>query len=151
MTDMLVKLYDLPPLTVLDDVIVRRALAVERQIVSDWVGNFFSSHWASECNVVFGGHPISCFVAIHNQSLAGFACYDATLKGFFGPTGVLEAMRGRGIGRCLLLACLHDMVAQGYGYAIIGGVGPADFYKKAVNATVIAGSIPGVYHGMLRD
>ncbi|MEX0750197.1 MAG: hypothetical protein WD359_05250 [Dehalococcoidia bacterium] len=33
----------------------------------------------------------------------------------------------------------------GYAYAIIGGVGPAEFYAKVCGATVIENSDPGVY------
>jgi hypothetical protein len=48
-----------------------------------------------------------------------------------------------------LLACLYAMREQGYGYAIIGGVGPAEFYTKTVGATLIEDSTPGVYRGQL--
>lgn len=33
--------------------------------------------------------------------------------------------------------------------AIIGGVGPAEFYAKAVNAALIPDSTPGIYRGLL--
>ena len=46
-----------------------------------------------------------------------------TAKAFFGPTGVDETYRGKGIGKALLLVCLHDMYAQGYAYGIIGDAG----------------------------
>ena len=62
---------------------------------------------------------------------------------------MLTAERGKGIGRALLLSALHAQRAQGYGYSIIGGVGPAEFYAKAVGAVVIADSTPGIYDGML--
>ena len=39
---------------------------------------------------------------------------------------------------------------MGYAYAIIGGVGPAEFYEKAVNAKVIEGSDVSVYERLLR-
>jgi hypothetical protein len=42
------------------------------------------------------------------------------------------------------------MLAQGYGYAIIGGVGPAEFYTKIAGATIIEGSSPGIYRGLLK-
>ena len=96
-------------------------------------------------------HPVSCFIAIEKDAILGFACYDATCKDFFGPIGVAEQARGRGIGKALLLTCLHAMAAQGYAYAIIGGVGPTDFYTRAVDAIPIEGSEPGIYTGMLRD
>lgn len=41
------------------------------------------------------------------------------------------------------------MRAAGYAYAIIGGVGPADFYARAVGAVEIPDSTPGIYADML--
>ena len=43
------------------------------------------------------------------------------------------------------------MRSEGYGYAIIDGVGPVDFYQKTVGATLIPNSTPGVYDGMLGE
>jgi hypothetical protein len=156
MPDMLVKLYELPDLEPIikeqaeGGIMIRRALGPEKHIVTAWVEEHFSLFWRSECEVSFSRQPVTCFVAVENEFLVGFGCYDTTRKGFFGPTGVNEAMRGRGVGKALLLACLHSMWIEGYGYAIIGGVGPADFYAKAVGATLIEDSKPGVYRGMLR-
>lgn len=156
MTDMLVKLYTLPPLQPLldkaaaDGVMIRRGIGPEKDIVLDWVEDNFSGYWRSECDLAFNRQPASCFLSVENGALLGFACYDATTRGFFGPTGVHPDARGRGLGKVLLLACLHDMAAQGYGYAIIGSIGPAEFYEKVVGAAVIPDSTPGVYAGMLR-
>jgi GNAT superfamily N-acetyltransferase len=156
MPDMLVKLYtlaDVNPLIAQQraaGIDIRRALAPEKQVVVDWVRQHWSPAWASECDVAFANQPVSCFIAVEGQQLVGFACYDATCKNFFGPTGVDQALRGRKIGATLLLACLQAMAAQGYAYAIIGGVGPAEFYAKTVGAVVIEDSTPGIYRGMLR-
>jgi GNAT superfamily N-acetyltransferase len=153
MPDMLVKLYELPDLAPALErtagVTIRRGMAPEKHIVVEWVREHFRDHWASECDVAFARQPVTCFVAIENRAVLGFACYDTTARGFFGPTGVAEETRGRGVGKALLLACLHDMVAQGYAYAIIGGAGPVDFYARACNAVPIEGSWPGVYRGLL--
>ena len=32
----------------------------------------------------------------------------------------------------------------------IGGAGPVEFYRKAVGATVIEGSVPGIYRNLLK-
>ena len=155
MTDMLVKLYNLPALEPVlaqqkaAGVEIRRAMAAEKQLVVNWVAQTFQPGWASECEVAFAQQPIACFIAIEHGQLAGFACHDATCKNFFGPTGVSDSQRGRGLGKALLLACLHAMAGQGYAYAIIGGVGPVEFYAKTVGAVVIADSDPGIYRGML--
>jgi len=156
MHDMLARLYDLPDsasrVAALRGVgiDVRRALAPERHVVVSWVRQHFGEGWASECEVGFGRLPISCFRAQRGQEVLGFACYDATAKAFFGPTGVLERERRQGIGTALLLVTLHAMAAEGYAYAIIGGAGPAEFYAQAVGAVTIAGSSPGIYANLLR-
>lgn len=155
--DMLVRLYDIPEsatgVRALHEagIEVRRALAPERHVVVSWVRQHFGEEWASECEVSFGRLPISCFRAQRGQEILGFACYDATAKAFFGPTGVLERERKHGIGTALLLESLHAMAAGGYAYAIIGAAGPADFYAKAVGAVPIAGSAPGIYAHLLRE
>jgi predicted N-acetyltransferase YhbS len=90
------------------------------------------------------------FIALQQATLLGFACYDATARGFFGPIGVLPATRLRKVGANLLHACLTDMRSVGYGYAIIGGAGPIGFFSRAVGAVEIPGSSPGLYRGMLK-
>ncbi len=157
MPDMLVKLYTLPEL---DDVLrqqhengvdIRRALALEKHLVVEWVKKTFKNpFWTNECEIAFPRQPVSCFIAVEKGQIIGFACHDTTCKNFFGPTGVTEACRGRGTGKALLLACLHAMKAQGYAYAIIGWVGPTEFYSKIVSAVEIEDSEPGIYRGILK-
>ena len=154
MHDMLVRLYAIPSI---DDalaacaargVTVRRSLSLERPFVVDWVRAHFASS-AAEVETAFAQVPATCFIAVRNDAILGFACYDVTCRNYFGPEAVAAAERGCGIGRALLLCALHAQRAQGYAYAIIGGVGPAEFYAKAVGAFAIPGSTPGIYAGML--
>jgi GNAT superfamily N-acetyltransferase len=156
MSDLLVRLYALPPLApalaALDaqGIEVRRAFATERPQVTQFAREHGSDGWAAECEVAFARAPLSCFVAVERnvdatQTLIGFAVYEATCRDFFGPELVHPEARGRGIGRALVLAALHAMRAEGYGYAIIGWASEPDFYRKAVGATVIDGSEPGIY------
>jgi GNAT superfamily N-acetyltransferase len=157
MPDMLVKLYTLPDVEEVlaqqrkAGVEIRRALAPEKHLVVDWVKHTFQAYWGSECEVAFTRQPVSCFIALENNQLLGFGCYEATCKNFFGPTGVNEHARGKGVGKALLLACLQAMRAEGYAYAIIGGVGPAEFYTKIAGAVLIEGSTPGIFGGMLQS
>ncbi|MDX1992117.1 MAG: GNAT family N-acetyltransferase [bacterium] len=156
MPDMLVKLYQLPPLEeVLEGqraqgIEVRRAIAPEKSLVVEWVRHHFKDRWADEVECAFGHSPVGCFIAVQDGILIGFGCHDATVKNYFGPTGVDPVARGQGTGRALLLACLHAMKWEGYAYAVIGGVGPWEFYAKACGATIIDDSSPGIYGGMLR-
>jgi predicted N-acetyltransferase YhbS len=153
--DMLVKLYDLPQSAdayerLRDQGIeIRRALAPEKHKITAWVRENFSEGWASETEVAFARQPISCFIAVKEGTIVGFACHDATCRNFFGPTGVAPQARKNGVGRGLLFACLEAMRQQGFGYAIIGGAGPVAYYSKAVGAVPIEGSEPGIYRGLL--
>jgi len=151
MADMLVRLYELPDLhtqlarTAQQGVRIRRPNSWEKSLVLDWVQRNFIPAWAAECETAFAATPPSCFIAIDGDALVGFACHDCTRLNFFGPTGVAPHARRKGIGMSLLMASLHAMAADGYAYAIIGGVGPAEFYAKAVGATPIERSTPGIY------
>ncbi|GAB2673235.1 GNAT family N-acetyltransferase [Paenibacillus thermoaerophilus] len=155
MPDMLVKLYDLPEQETLkrqlaaSGIKIVRALAPQKHLVTEWVRTKFQRQWADECEVTYSRVPVSTFIAVHNGEIVGFACYDSICKGYFGPTGVDESMRGKGVGKALMLACLHAMAAEGYGYAVIGAAGPVDFYKKTVGAIEIPDSSPGIYGAMI--
>ena len=156
MADLLVRLYALPPLdpaieaAAAAGITVRRAAAAERGAVVEWVRTHGSPGWASECEVAFARQPIGCFVGVEKKDrLVGVACYEATCRDFFGPEVVHPDHRGKGVGRALLLAALHAMRAEGYGYAIIGWASSVDFYKKTVGAVVIEGSDPGIYPAKL--
>ncbi|HYX45660.1 MAG TPA: hypothetical protein VE820_02390, partial [Sphingomicrobium sp.] len=89
------KLYDLPDSQSLREqlakagVSLRRGLVPEKHKVIAWVRDNFSEGWASEAEVAFARQPVSCFIAVKDGKLAGFACHDVTCRNFFGPTGVL--------------------------------------------------------------
>ncbi len=156
MSDMLVKLYNLPEVESLikklngQKIKIRAAMAYEKFDVVEWVRNSFGRKWASECDVSFSNNPISCLIATEGGTIIGFACYDSTCKNFFGPMGVSKVNRGIGIGKALLLSCLHTMASNGYAYAIIGATGPSGFYTEAVDAVIIEGSSPGIYRDPLK-
>jgi GNAT superfamily N-acetyltransferase len=156
MSDLLVKLYTLPDARelrealALDGIEIKRALAPEKHHVLAWVGEKFSKGWASECDAAFAHAPCSCFIAVKDAKIIGFACYDATARGFFGPIGVDEDLRKAGLGKALLIRTLEAMREAGYGYAVIGWAGPVNFFAKTVGATVIEGSEPGVYKNMIK-
>lgn len=156
MTDLLVKLYDLPAqashLAALaeKEILVRRAMTSEKSMVVGWVQNLFGDGWAAECDVAFARQPIACLLAVSSGRLAGFACHDSTHLNFFGPIGIDPAFRHKGIGRAVLLATLSAMAHAGYAYAIIGSAGPVTFFEKCVSAFTIPGSTPGAYRPSLK-
>ena len=156
MADLLVSLYskklaELEDKTRVVNLIVRPALAPELHLVVEWVNRHFSRNWVSEVQVAFSRQPVACLIAVEQGKLVGFACYDTTARGFFGPTGVATDSRGKGIGLALFSACLHTMKTLGHAYAFIGDAGPIDFYVKSAGATIIPAPEKGIYEGMLRS
>lgn len=152
---MLVRLYALPQddglLNRLRDAGIhcRRADSFERQVVLQFVRERWPA-WVDEAEAAFSHVPPTVHIATRDGTVLGFACYNATRPDYFGPTGVEESERGGGMGRALLRQCLEALAAEGYAYAIIGGVhGRESFYEEACGATVIPGSDPGIYEGML--
>ena len=150
MPDLLVNLLKLSPLEDHDGFILRRAQPFELSAVRQFVAENFSPKWADEISVGFTRQPITVFIATIDREIAGFAAYECTRRGFFGPTGVLQSAQGRGIGKALLLASLRALHEMGYVYAIIGAAGPVRFYQKTVGAIIIPDSEPGIYTDSLK-
>lgn len=109
-----------------------RVLSPNSDRVIDFINTHFSKGWASEAKAALYKPNPTCFIALDNKQIIGFACYDATAKGFFGPLGVDANYRGHKIGQALTLYCLESLYNEGYAYAIIGGVSEktVSFYKK---------------------
>ena len=154
--DMLVKLYNLPDSTEIykkvaeQGVTIHRAMAIDRDKILNFVAENFYPAWVNETTLALSSQPTTCYIAVKEGKVVGFACYDATAKDFFGPTGVTESLRGKGIGTALLYRTLEAMREDGYGYAIIGWVSEAlEFYQKTCNAAIIPDSFPGVYAHMV--
>jgi predicted N-acetyltransferase YhbS len=146
MPDLLVNLLKLPPIEPpIDGVNIRRAQPFEITAVRIFIEQNFSMAWADEISVGFANQPVSVFIATRGGRVIGFAGYECTRRDFFGPTGVIESERGRGIGKALLLSALWGLRELGYVYGIIGGAGPVEFYQAAVGAIAIPGSEPGIY------
>ena len=151
--DMLVKLYEIEEDMALIDrlksegISIRRAIPANMHDIALFAREQFNEGWASECQVALAKD--GCFIAVKDHKIIGFACVEA-MRDFFGPTGVLESARGKGIGKALLLRSLVALRERGYAYAIIGYVGDAmRFYEKSVGAIAIPDSIPGHFGNLL--
>lgn len=155
--DLLVKLWDLPSkeqaLARLAEqgVTVKRVIAPDKGRVLGFVKEHFGDGWMHECEAALSTVPSTCYVAVKNKEIIGFACYEATGKNYFGPIGVAKDRREGGVGTGLLLSCLWSMWEMGYAYAIIGWADePAPFYEKTVGAIPIPGSHPAIYKNLVR-
>jgi predicted N-acetyltransferase YhbS len=156
MPDLLVNLLKLPALDpelerlAEHQLTIRRAQPFELTVVRTFIRENFSESWADEISVGFAHKPVSVFIATRERKVVGFAGYECTRRSFFGPTGVFESLRGSGIGKALLLACLWGLRDMGYVYGVIGHAGPIEFYKKVVGAIEIPDSDPGIYVDLLK-
>ena len=152
MPDLLVNLLNLPAVDAADEsIVIRRAQPFELSPVRGFIAENFSLAWADEISVGFANKPVSVFIATIDRGIVGFSGYECTRRGFFGPTGVINSVRGRGIGKALLLFALEGLREMGYVYGIIGGAGPVEFYQKTVGAIVIPDSEPGIYTDLLKQ
>lgn len=150
--DMIANLYRLPQETHDGDFKIKRAFVGDKAAILDFIGTHFQESWIYEAEHALMDTISKCFVATKDGKVIGFACYDSTTRGYFGPIGVHPDHRHDGVGRELLLRTLHSMREYGYGYAIIGWVGDAEpFYRKVVGAEFIPGGNPEntVYSNML--
>lgn len=153
MSDLLVKLYsveDCPELIgSLEDegIHIMRVLSPDKYKVIQFIRENFTEGWCSETEAGFTNTPISVFVASKDKKVIGFAAYDATARGYFGPVGVSPDFRKKGICQALTVKCMLDMKNVGYGYAIIGWTGgyAKHLYERYVGAVEIPDSHPGVY------
>ncbi len=148
MADMLVNLYRIPkgkiPFLEEKGIRIKRALPPDKSRILAFIREEFQEGWADECEHALFHDPCGCFLAVRDKQILGFACYDATARGYFGPTGVKASERRQGIGAALLHACLHAMREYGYGYAVIGWTAKdaIPFYEKEAGAVLIENSQP---------
>jgi ribosomal protein S18 acetylase RimI-like enzyme len=147
--DMLIPLYCVTG-TARPGVTVRKPIGPEHGYIARWVEARFGPGWSSEAQAALANRPVTLFIAQRDADILGFCCYDATARGFVGPIGVCDVARGQGVGAALLLACLHDMRAAGYGYAVVGDAGAPDFFRRIAGAIDIPDSTPGLYAHLLR-
>lgn len=146
MSDLIVSLQTLPAVPDLpDDCVLEPAKPWDRDAIVDWVRTTFGTGWASEVACGFGHHPTKVLIVRRGKTLLGFACFDVTFPGFFGPTGVSEAARGLGLGKALLIESLRRLNGMGYVYGFIGDAGPVDFYRNTVGAEPVPAGLKGGY------
>ena len=150
--DMIASLQNLPEIQIADSIKIKRAFVGEKDDILEFVESKFGKHWRGEVEHALMQESPKCFIATENGKLIGFACFDATAKGFFGPIGVDPERRGGNVGKALLVRTLEAMREYGYAYAIIGWVKSAEmFYRKTVNAEFIKGGEPenSVYSNLI--
>lgn len=153
---MLVNLYELDDnysyKSKIHNISIRRILSPSIHYLEDFLLKNFGKGWVSEIKAACYKSNPTCFIAVDDNcnEIVGFAGYDATCKGFFGPLGVNEKYRGKHIAADLIYKSLLAMKEDGYAYAIIGGVEDKvkGLYEKVCNAKSIP-STKSVYSRMI--
>lgn len=101
--------------------------------------HFPDGTWAEEVELSFKLNPPKTFIAKDLKGeIIGWATHSQFFPGSFGPTGVLESKRGKGIGTELLKWCLWDMKEDGIENCQIMWVedNTVKFYSKTVGAYI---------------
>jgi GNAT superfamily N-acetyltransferase len=113
---------------------VQRVTDATRERVLGFVESHFGRAWRFECE----NAGSRLFFVEHDGAIAAFSAHDSNNRGlgFFGPTGVAESMRGRGLGTLLLHASLADLRSIGYTRAVIPWTDTIRFYERACGAVV---------------
>ena len=115
---------------------VRRAAPGDRTTLDRYLLAGWGPRWREEALRAFDQVPIGCHLALWGGQIVGFAANDVVRPGWFGPTGVDAAHRGRGLGTVLLRRCLTDWQRAGRQRGEISWIGPLSFYVGAVDAVV---------------
>lgn len=144
--DMIVGLYNLPEVKIKKNLRVHKAFVSDLDTILTFVDNELPERqgWKKEIQYSIMQSPVKLVIATINNEMVGFACYDSSAKGFFGPIGVKKNMRGKGIGSALLIKTLEYMKNDGYAYGIIGWVNEEveEFYRKTIGAKRIEDGTP---------
>ena len=134
MTDYLVDLRRLPPTPSLppNNAVYGTQPASRYLDLEYFVGQCFYASWSQELRLAhFRG---TCRVLTVQDVVVGFACFDATFTGAFGPFGIHPRERKQKLGALLLLNVLQEMRYRDHRYAFIGDVGAdvAGFYQRVL-------------------
>nr|MDO8113708.1 GNAT family N-acetyltransferase [Candidatus Sigynarchaeota archaeon] len=121
------------------DYTIARAAAVDLDGTVAFIKKNHPGLWAQETEYSFHNEPISTFIARDaGGTIVGFASHSIGFPGSFGATGVLESLRGKGVGGTLLKWCAYDLKKAGIDTMIIRWVegDTIKFYSKSIGARV---------------
>ncbi|MEM2884646.1 MAG: GNAT family N-acetyltransferase [Thermoproteota archaeon] len=85
----------------------------KKEEVAEWVHSNFGPLWSHEVSEAFRHSPPSVLLASKEGKTVGFAAYSALELDWFGPIGVVEGERRKGIGSVLLFKSLANMREDG--------------------------------------
>lgn len=102
----------------------------------EWLQRTWGPNWAFEGMLALRRPRPSGVVAVQHGRIVGFAVFDSTRPGWFGPMGVEPGLQGGGIGVELCAQALQAMAERGYPEAQIAWAGPRCFYARKLGAVI---------------
>jgi GNAT superfamily N-acetyltransferase len=116
--------------------IVRGTTELYQPLVT-WIQQIFPA-WEYEVSFSYKAKQPQVFIALHNDKVVGFSCFNTTAEGWFGPIGVDPQHRKVGLGKILLLKSLKELKNLGYKKSVIPWISPSSlkFYVSTCNARI---------------
>jgi len=110
---------------------IRVATPSEKGELGKWIEKKFTVFWRDETERAFSKEIPSVIIAKNrNNTILGFATVDGVAPGRFGPTGVDETMRGRGLGTVLLFDAFQFLKREGREEAVVHWTDLFFFYTQ---------------------
>ncbi|MCL4543811.1 MAG: GNAT family N-acetyltransferase [Chloroflexi bacterium] len=115
---------------------IRRFERDDEGVLDAYLRQYWSPGWRFEGleALHLGSEPVPGFAAWKDGAIIGFAVYDVTRPGWFGPIGTNPEERSSGVGGALLLQCLRDWQLAGRQRGEIAAIGPLYFYVSTCGA-----------------
>lgn len=120
------------------DLRCERATEADEAALQCFFAEQFGEGWHAEALLAMRCDPPGLHLAWKGDRIVGFAAHSAMNAewGNFGPMGVCESVRKKGVGRILLYRCMQDLKAAGHASAVIPWIGPHRFYSDALGARI---------------
>lgn len=115
--------------------VIRRAGQEYRETVFKWIKTEFSVFWAYEADASFKYANPKLWLAEENNKIIGFSVYGTLEPHWFGPIGVSNEARSRGIGSILLFNCLRSLREEGQRHAVVPWTNHLFFYTQVPGIT----------------
>jgi mycothiol synthase len=119
-------------------VFIRRATEQDLPAIAGFFQRTFGDDWRVETTLAMTREPPAVHLALKGSDIVGFAAHSGMNRewGNFGPMGIVDEMRGLGIGRILLYRCMKDLKDAGHTSAVIPWVGPYRFYCRHLTCAI---------------
>lgn len=117
-------------------VVVRELSRRDEAPLRAWLERTWGPNWTYEGLLALRRRVPTGVVAEQNGRIVGFAVFDSTRPGWFGPMGVEPGLQGGGVGVELCVRAFEAMARKGYTEAQIAWAGPRCFYARKLGAVI---------------